>query len=106
LSKFPGPKLAAVSRLYHFYYDVVVGREILSNLAELHKVYGNLGLRLHFSEHSAYSDIYQMGMNLTTEPSFYKCYFTEASEFTDPQKHKTRREMMAPFFHRRVVLRL
>ncbi len=40
LSKFPGPKFAAVSSLYHFYYDVVAGGEMLSNLAELHKVYG------------------------------------------------------------------
>lgn len=112
LSKFPGPKFAAVSSLYHFYYDVVAGGEMLSNLAELHKVYGPVVRygpnSLHFSERSAYSDIYRTGTNLTKEPFFYKCfYFTEASfGFTDPQKHKTRREMMAPFFHRRAVLRL
>ncbi|KAK0448933.1 cytochrome P450 [Desarmillaria tabescens] len=112
LAKFPGPKLAAVSSLYHFYYDVVAGGEMLSKLAELHKVYGPVVRygpnSLHFSERLAYSDIYRTGTNLTKEPFFYKCfYFTEASfGFTDPQKHKTRREMMAPFFHRRAVLRL
>ncbi len=38
--QIPRSKLAAVSSLYHFYYDVVAGGEMLSNLAELHKVYG------------------------------------------------------------------
>ncbi|KAK0214256.1 cytochrome P450 [Armillaria nabsnona] len=85
LSKFPGPKFAAVSSLYHFYYDVVAGGEMLSNLAELHKVYGSVvryGPNSVFalSERSAYSDIYRTGTNLTKEPFFYKCfYFTEAS---------------------------
>ncbi|KAK0212146.1 cytochrome P450 [Desarmillaria ectypa] len=112
LAKFPGPKFAAVSSLYHFYYDVVVGGEMLLKLAELHKVYGPVVRygpnSLHFSERLAYGDIYRTGTNLTKEPFFYKCfYFTEASfGFTDPQKHKTRREMMAPFFHRCAVLRL
>lgn len=42
LSKFPGPKIAAVSRWYEFYYDVVLGGAFVGHLPELHKKYGIL----------------------------------------------------------------
>lgn len=40
LAHFPGPKLAAVSRWYEAYYDVVLSGQYTSKIAELHKIYG------------------------------------------------------------------
>ena len=40
LSKVPGPKLAAVSRLYDFYYDCVRGGKFVFKIEELHKQFG------------------------------------------------------------------
>ncbi|KAK2768536.1 hypothetical protein FQN54_000392 [Arachnomyces sp. PD_36] len=40
LSKFPGPKLAAITRYYEAYYDVVKGGQYTFKIAELHKEYG------------------------------------------------------------------
>lgn len=40
LARFPGPKLAAVSRWYEGYYDVVLGGKYTAKIAELHKIYG------------------------------------------------------------------
>ena len=40
LAKFPGPKLAAISRLYEAYYDVVKGGQYTFRIAELHQQYG------------------------------------------------------------------
>ena len=40
LAKFPGPKLAAVTRLYEAYYDVVKGGQYIFKIGELHKEYG------------------------------------------------------------------
>ncbi|KDB31034.1 hypothetical protein H112_06555 [Trichophyton rubrum D6] len=40
LSRFPGPKLAAISRWYEAYYDVVLGGQYTVKIAELHKKYG------------------------------------------------------------------
>lgn len=40
LSKIPGPKLAALSRFYEFYYDVVKGGMFLWEIEKMHKQYG------------------------------------------------------------------
>jgi hypothetical protein len=40
LSKFPGPKLAAVSHLHEFYYDVIKGGTYIWQVEKMHKKYG------------------------------------------------------------------
>lgn len=44
LSRFPGPKLAAISRWYEAYYDVVLGGQYTVKIAELHRKYGRYTL--------------------------------------------------------------
>ncbi len=40
LAKFPGPKLAALTLWYEFYYDVVKRGKYTWKIAEMHKQYG------------------------------------------------------------------
>ena len=40
LSGFPGPKLAAVTLFYEFYYDVVLGGKYTFRIRQLHEEYG------------------------------------------------------------------
>lgn len=40
LSKFPGPKLAAATLWYEFYYDVILQGNYTFKLKELHNKYG------------------------------------------------------------------
>lgn len=40
LSKFPGPKLAAVTLWYEFYYDVVLGGRYTFQIGHMHQKYG------------------------------------------------------------------
>ena len=40
LAKFPGPKLAALTRYYEAYHDVVRNGQYTFKIAELHKEYG------------------------------------------------------------------
>jgi hypothetical protein len=40
LSKFPGPKLAALTSLYEFYYNVVLGGRYLWEIERMHEQYG------------------------------------------------------------------
>jgi hypothetical protein len=40
LARFPGPRLAAISRWYEAYYDVVLGGQYTSKIAQLHTIYG------------------------------------------------------------------
>jgi hypothetical protein len=44
LSKFPGPKLAALTLWYEFYYDVVKEGRYSWEIAEMHKKYGRTRL--------------------------------------------------------------
>jgi hypothetical protein len=41
IAKFPGPKPAALSRWYEFYYDVILRGKFTFHVQELHKKYGN-----------------------------------------------------------------
>lgn len=40
LSKFPGPKLAAFTKWYEFYYDVVLQGQFTFQIEKMHKNYG------------------------------------------------------------------
>ena len=40
LAKFPGPKIAAVSRLYEFYYDALSHGRYWKKIEEMHRQYG------------------------------------------------------------------
>ena len=42
IAKFPGPKLAALTKWYEFYYDVVKRGQFSANIQELHKIYGKI----------------------------------------------------------------
>ena len=42
LARFPGPKLAALSRYYEAYHDVVQNGQYTFKIAELHKEYGTM----------------------------------------------------------------
>jgi hypothetical protein len=42
LSKFPGPKLAALTLWYEFYYDILRGGMYIWEIERLHKIYGML----------------------------------------------------------------
>lgn len=40
LSKFPGPRIAAATYLYEFYYDVVKGGMYIWEVERMHEKYG------------------------------------------------------------------
>jgi hypothetical protein len=45
LARFPGPKLAAISRYYEAYYDVVQNGQYTFKIKQLHKQYGKARVR-------------------------------------------------------------
>lgn len=49
LAKFPGPRLAALTTWYQFYFDIVKGGRLPWHLAQLHRNYGEYAHRLRLS---------------------------------------------------------
>ena len=45
LAKFPGPRLAALTQWYEFYYEVVLRGKFSDHITELHKIYGETIIR-------------------------------------------------------------
>jgi len=114
LSKYPGPRLAALTLWWQCYYDVFLngGGQLLAQLKPLHEKYGpvvRIGPNhLHFSEPSAYHDIYCQGSTFHKDPNFYKLFFIDESSFgsVDRRLAKTRRDALLPFFSRRALTKL
>lgn len=49
LAKFPGPKLAAVTLWYEFYYDVIKCGRYTWKIAKMHQEYGMKSMLVHSS---------------------------------------------------------
>ncbi|KIK58362.1 hypothetical protein GYMLUDRAFT_171086 [Collybiopsis luxurians FD-317 M1] len=114
LCNFHGPVLAAVTNWYEVFYNLILGGEFVAEIERLHKVYGALfdvsSTDLHFNNRRAYHDIYSNGNTLVKEPRFYRRTLIHALEsslaFTDPQKARDRRSLLAPSFSRQAVMKL
>lgn len=50
LARFPGPRLAAISRWYEGYYDVVLDGQYTTKIAKLHEIYGAALLSASFAQ--------------------------------------------------------
>jgi hypothetical protein len=46
LSRFPGPRLAAATIWYEFYFDVVKHGQFYKEIERMHKIYGTMALGL------------------------------------------------------------
>ncbi|KAF5350988.1 hypothetical protein D9756_008294 [Leucocoprinus leucothites] len=112
LSRFPGPKLAAITKWYKGYYDLYVGGGLLEHIQELHERYGpvvRIGPNeIHFCSAQAYHQIYAPGSSYPKETFFYKGFGLNGMSFgeTDFEAAKIRRDMLAPLFSRRSILKL
>ncbi|KAL2065271.1 hypothetical protein VTL71DRAFT_2940 [Oculimacula yallundae] len=106
-AKFPGPKLAALTYGYMFYYDAMIGEgQYIYKIKELHKEYNSPIIRI--SPHELH----------VIDPDFYEVLFTGANSKRDKpptwshafsnidsafgtishSKHRVRRAAIAPFF--------
>ncbi|KAJ3525293.1 hypothetical protein NMY22_g10639 [Coprinellus aureogranulatus] len=111
LSQYPGPTLAALTGYYVTYFDIFQDAELIPQLQKLHDKYGpvvRIGPnKLHFSDPSAYDDIYRDN-RFPKEPWFYDAFISYTSSFgcTDIKGASERRGLLNPFFSRRSILNL
>ncbi|KAI0415975.1 cytochrome P450 [Xylaria grammica] len=110
LAKFPGPKLAAATHLYEFYWSIVRDGEFIWQIERLHEQYGPIvritPRELHINDPSFYNEIY--AGNPKRVDGDYR--FTRSTGLTnsmfssvDHDLHQSRRNTLTKFFSRRSI---
>ena len=105
IAKFPGPKLAALSNWYEFYYDVVRQGEFTWHIQKLHKKYGPIiritPTELHIDDPDYYDVLYARGSGRRNKYTYFSGRFGHASDSfstVDHDLHRQRRKAISPFF--------
>ncbi|KAK2823862.1 hypothetical protein FQN49_007546 [Arthroderma sp. PD_2] len=110
LSRFPGPKLAAATYLYEFYYDAILKGRYIFKIKELHEEYGPIirisPCELHINDPNFYNILYSHSNPRDKNYYYLKPFDFPLSAFgtENHQVHRLRRGAMNPFFSRGKVL--
>ncbi|KAJ4382010.1 hypothetical protein N0V86_002336 [Didymella sp. IMI 355093] len=106
LSKYPGPRLAAATRWYEFYFDVIKRGRFAWEIKRMHEVYGPVVRvtpdELHVSEPAFYDELYAgVSKRRDKYAQAYNLSLVEGSSWTttDHALHRNRRAAVAPFFN-------
>jgi hypothetical protein len=130
LSKFPGPKLAAISHLYEFYYDIILSGMFIWEIERMHAKYGDYSSRsrygvssslflgpivrinpreLHVKDSMYYDQIYAPGSRKRNkDPKFVTMFSSPYSMIAtvDHEHHRFRRGLLSNFFSKQSVSNL
>ncbi|KAL4912990.1 cytochrome P450 [Aspergillus aurantiobrunneus] len=109
LARFPGPRLAALTRLYRTYIDCSPSRSFVHTLGELHRQYGDIVRigpnELHFHSPAAYLEIYNANHRWDKEKSLYHSFGEDRSSFgyLTYREAKERKDVLSRRFSRKAV---
>ncbi|KAK5096990.1 hypothetical protein LTR70_002207 [Exophiala xenobiotica] len=113
LAKFPGPRLAALTLWYEFYYDVVQRGRYTWKIREMHRTYGPIvrinPYELHIDDPEYYDEIYSGPTKRRDKWAWSAAMFGNSSSHfgTVPHdQHRLRRAPLNPFFSKRSVTKL
>ncbi|RMZ77471.1 hypothetical protein DV738_g4378, partial [Chaetothyriales sp. CBS 135597] len=113
LARFPGPKLAAATLWYEFYYDVILGGQFSRHIGVLHDQYGPIirinPYEIHIKDPDFYDVIYSGPGTKRDKYGWHaKLFGNGGSMFsTVPHDHhRLRRACLNPFFSKQAVMRL
>ncbi|KAK4947453.1 hypothetical protein LTR10_013821 [Elasticomyces elasticus] len=104
LSKVPGPKLAAISRFYDFYYDCIQGGKFSFKIEELHELYGPIVRigpnEVHIQDPDVFDEFYNVTTRLDKDPWYYAFIASQDAGFgtSNVDLHRARRKAMSRFF--------
>lgn len=111
LAKFPGPKLAAVSRWYEGYYDLILGGKYTWKIQEMHKKYGPIirisPYELHVIDPKFYEKLYCQDGRWDKYDWSYDAFGAPFTAVSTPRHdiHKQRRTPLNSFFSKPNVTR-
>ncbi|CAG8024629.1 unnamed protein product [Penicillium salamii] len=104
LARFPGPKLAALTMWYEFYFDSLMGGQYTFQIAEMHRKYGPIvrisPFELHIDDPEYYDILYSRDKPRNKSLHLTGMFGAPASAFgsVDHRRHRIRRQPMNPFF--------
>ncbi|KAJ4422561.1 hypothetical protein N0V82_002789 [Gnomoniopsis sp. IMI 355080] len=109
LARFPGPRLAAISRWYEAYYDLIQGGQYTPKIAELHKKYGPIirisPHELHIIDPAFFDKLYRQDGHWDKPAWNYDAFGGKVSTIfcIDHATHRMRRHAIAGFFSKAKV---
>ncbi|KAJ9197384.1 hypothetical protein DTO164E3_5817 [Paecilomyces variotii] len=112
LSRFPGPKIAAVTWLYEFYHDAIRGGQYVWEIEKMHLRYGPIirinPEELHVSDPDFYSILYSQQQKRNKTIIYSKQFGTPDAAIgtVEHHVHRMRRAALNPFFSKAGVYRL
>ncbi|KAL9017054.1 MAG: hypothetical protein Q9185_005608 [Variospora sp. 1 TL-2023] len=110
LKKFPGPRLAALTYWFEYYYDLVKGGRFQSRIAKMHERYGPIVRinphELHIQDIEFYNVLYRRENKLDKFPSQIAMFGIPGSHFATVSHdlHRARRAPLAPYFSKKSVM--
>ncbi|GKT42503.1 N-acetyltryptophan 6-hydroxylase ivoC [Colletotrichum spaethianum] len=100
ISHIPGPRLAAMTQYYEFYYDIILGGQYTFRIIEMHRDYGPVvrisPWEVHVGDHDFFPELYT-GSGRPRD---------NALATVDHEHHKLRRSALNPFFSTQTVRKL
>ncbi|CZR52602.1 related to cytochrome P450 CYP3/CYP5/CYP6/CYP9 subfamilies [Phialocephala subalpina] len=112
LSKFPGPKLAAATLWYEFYYDVILNGQYEFKIQELHKQYGPIirisPFELHINDPEYYDVLYSNNLPVNKSSWYTRQFDMGHATFgtIEHKQHRLRRSALNPFFSKQMISKL
>ncbi|KAK3936258.1 cytochrome P450 [Diplogelasinospora grovesii] len=110
LAKFPGPKFAAASHLFEFYWSIVRDGELIWEIERMHKKYGPIVRitphELHICDPAFYGEIYAGNpKRVNGDHRFTRSTGVTESMFAavDHDLHEARRKPLTKFFSKRSI---
>lgn len=104
IAHFPGPRLAALTMWYEWYYDSFLEGQYTFRIAEMHRKYGPIvrisPYELHIDDPEYYDTLYSRDAPRNKSLHLTGMFGAPASSFgsVDHRRHRIRRQPMNPFF--------
>ncbi|KAE8363103.1 cytochrome P450 [Aspergillus caelatus] len=112
IAHFPGPKLAAFTMWYEYYYDSFLEGQYTFQIAEMHRKYGPIvrisPYELHIDDAGYYDALYSRDAPRDKSLHLTGMFGAPASAFgtVDYRRHRIRRQPMNPFFSQQRIREL
>ncbi|EEU47498.1 uncharacterized protein NECHADRAFT_77981 [Fusarium vanettenii 77-13-4] len=109
LAHIPGPKLAALTQYYEFYYDFVLGGQYTFKIIDMHEKYGPIvrinPWEVHVGDPDFFSELYTGPSRRRDKWTFYTQQASSLAAI-DHSLHKLRRSALNPFSSTQTVRKL